>query len=97
MNEIPFWFELIVILKPMSAKALQRSLLLDGYYFVHLKILLNACFEFGKHIMIYIVVCFFKLGALFDIYIGDPPVSLDAKQEIAERVCQLLKSEFNTN
>lgn len=29
--------------------------------------------------------------ALFDIYIGDPPVSLKAKQEIGEKVWQLLK------
>lgn len=29
--------------------------------------------------------------ALFDIYIGDPPVSLKAKQEVAEKVWQLLK------
>ncbi|KAH7287747.1 hypothetical protein KP509_32G072000 [Ceratopteris richardii] len=30
--------------------------------------------------------------ALFDIYIGDPPVSLRAKQEIAEKIYQLFKS-----
>lgn len=29
--------------------------------------------------------------ALFDLYIGDPPVSLKAKQEIGEKVCQLLR------
>lgn len=29
--------------------------------------------------------------ALFDIYIGDPPVSLKAKQDIGEKVFQLLK------
>ena len=40
---------------------------------------------------------FFLTEALFDIYIGDPPVSLDAKHEIAERVCQLLRAEFGTN
>eukprot|EP00250_Pteridium_aquilinum_P034995 c8432_g1_i1 orf=200-1156(-) len=29
--------------------------------------------------------------ALFDIYIGDPPVSLRAKQEVGEKISQLLK------